>query len=338
VAVEMDMTLTLDDEVLIRRYLLGNVTDDEQRRVEERLLTDDLHFNHLCKSEADLIDEYVRGALEPDDRHRFERHFLNSADRRESVAFAGVLNACLSSRVSGASEKTVATVQSIAPVTRRSRSRSLDLRMAMPYLSLFIVAALASAVALLLIKTTELRKQIEQTHAERDALEQREASLQLQLNNLAKELERERVESSTRERELARRQRPIAGPVQGGVVSLALASGLSRDAESNVATVTLLPRTRKVRLSLRIGDPLFDQYIAEVQTLVASEPAFSTSRFKTVRTQTNLKPGTTDGRTVIITIPAGSLTRSDYLVRLSGVGADGDRKIVDTYFFKVTRK
>src|SRR5258705_949832 len=82
-----DITMTLDDEILIRRYLLGDVAEDEQRRVEERLLADDLYFDCLCRSETDLIDEYARGALAPGDRLPFEQRFLSAPDRRERVQF-----------------------------------------------------------------------------------------------------------------------------------------------------------------------------------------------------------------------------------------------------------
>ena len=326
------MTVTLHDEILIRRYLLGNITDDEQRRVEERLMADDHYYDCLCKAEADLIDEYVRGALAPDDRLRFERHFFNAPNRRESVAFAGVLNACLSARISQSAATEASMAQLNAPVTHLSRSRSLNLRMAMPYISTFIAVALASVVALLLIKTAELRKQIEQFQVERAALDQREGSLQMRLadqvarsNSLAQELERERAESSRRAQEPVSRQVPTAKPVQLAVASLA--PGRSRGEEST-QTVMLSPRTRLVQLTLTIGDPLFDQFSAEVQT----------AESKTVRTLTNLKPGTTDGRTVVITVPARLLTRSDYIIALSGVADNGDRKRVATYFFNVVRK
>ena len=89
--------------------------------------------------------------------------------------------------------------------------------------------------------------------------------------------------------------------------------------------MTLSPRTREVRLNLTIGDSLFDRYTAEVQT----------AEFETVLTLTNLKPRTTAGKAVVITIPARLLTRSNYLITLSGIGDDGGRKIVATYFFSV---
>src|SRR5262245_34616139 len=137
--------MTIEDNILIRKYLLGDVTQDEQRRVEGHLMGDDEYFNLLCRTETDLMDEYVRGVLSPQDRIRFERHFMSAPERRESVAFAEVLNASLSSRVSQNTPTSAGVKAGTLPL---SSIRSFDLRTGLLYLSTIIIVSLSIVAAL----------------------------------------------------------------------------------------------------------------------------------------------------------------------------------------------
>ena len=72
----------------IRSYLLGNVSPEVQRAVEERLLTEESFLEELNSAEEELIDDYVCTDLSVDDRERFERHFLSTAERQRKLRFA----------------------------------------------------------------------------------------------------------------------------------------------------------------------------------------------------------------------------------------------------------
>jgi anti-sigma-K factor RskA len=76
------MSLTGKDEILIRRYLLGEMTDREREQVERQLMTDRQYLDHIIKVEESLIDEYVRGELGPDEIGPFETYFLSAPERR----------------------------------------------------------------------------------------------------------------------------------------------------------------------------------------------------------------------------------------------------------------
>jgi hypothetical protein len=72
----------LDDRTL-RRYLLGDIlSPEEQECIEGSFFESDECVDHLAEVEDDLIDEYIRGELDPVDRGRFEGHFLASSRRR----------------------------------------------------------------------------------------------------------------------------------------------------------------------------------------------------------------------------------------------------------------
>src|SRR5205809_12737 len=85
-----------EDEVMLRRYLLGQTSEEEQLALEQRLLNEQEYFDHLLRSEEELIDEFTRGEMADPDREKFEGHFLSSPERRESLLFAQALNRYLS--------------------------------------------------------------------------------------------------------------------------------------------------------------------------------------------------------------------------------------------------
>ena len=78
-----------------RDFLLGRLGDESpaRRRMEERLLLDPDFTAEMDAAEDDLIDDYVRGRLSAREREDFERYFLVTAERRESLAFAASFNA-----------------------------------------------------------------------------------------------------------------------------------------------------------------------------------------------------------------------------------------------------
>src|SRR5215510_49934 len=76
---------------LIARYLLGDMPEEEQARLEDRAFSDRDYMRNIVDVESDLIDEYVRGGLSDSERLRFERRFLVSAERQRKVEFARAL-------------------------------------------------------------------------------------------------------------------------------------------------------------------------------------------------------------------------------------------------------
>ncbi len=89
-----DTTLQEISEPTMIRYLLGELREEEQDRLEEQLFTDP-HYDQLLAVEDDLIEAYARGELSVSRRERFEKHYLQTSDRRERVALAQDLAAIL---------------------------------------------------------------------------------------------------------------------------------------------------------------------------------------------------------------------------------------------------
>ena len=77
-----DVRLWEENEEPLVRYLLGNVSPGEQAEIEDRLFVEEDFHDRMRAAGDDLIDAYLTGSLPPEDRARFEAHFLASPRRR----------------------------------------------------------------------------------------------------------------------------------------------------------------------------------------------------------------------------------------------------------------
>src|SRR6185295_13277350 len=80
-----------ESELHIVRYLLGELSEDEQTRLEESYFADPAVFTKVTTVENTLVDKYARGLLSTEDHRRFEQHYLAHPERRERVKFAEAL-------------------------------------------------------------------------------------------------------------------------------------------------------------------------------------------------------------------------------------------------------
>lgn len=81
------MTPFSDIQDEIRKYLLGILSEEARRGVEERLMTEEAFLEELTLVEGELIDDYVDGRLDAEERAGFERHFLSTEERRAQLRF-----------------------------------------------------------------------------------------------------------------------------------------------------------------------------------------------------------------------------------------------------------
>jgi anti-sigma-K factor RskA len=297
--------LQREDEILLRHYLLGQTSAEEQRTIEQRLLSDQDYFDQLLRYEEELTDEYARGDMESSDRKKFERHFLNSPERHESLAFAQALNRYLSAR-------------------RQQNAIRPGLFSRWPLLIeatlMAAVVVLVAVLGLMLRTTMQLREQVEQNRSQRAQSEQ-------QVAMLTRQIEQQREEIKRLEQELARLE-PLIGQGDSDLLSLVLTPGLSR-AGDPTATLSLASGIHRVQFDLKIEDGSYRSYRAEVQT----------AEGEVVWSREVLQTRQTGHRQVIeIILPAALLTRSDYLVMLTGKTSTGASDKIGTYHFSIIRK
>lgn len=324
-----------EDESLIRRYLLGRVTESEQETVEVRLMTDRPYFEQFLRLEEALTDEYVGGHLNEAERERFENHFMRAPGRRESVEFAATLKRYVSEP---------APPDPASPV----KNRRLPFRRgpasaqgwpAAAVVSLFSVALLLLTAGILLtVKLVRLREDNERARAAqasadraREALDRRLDDERARGDELARRLAEAEAQLRQKEQQLASlNESGMARPAATGreTVSLTLEPGMDRGA-AGVNRTYLPASVQRLRLKVGVRAGEYKSYRAEVRT----------PEGETIWEQAGLKSQGGRNRAVVaVELPASRLKGSDYLMILSGNTAGSAYEVAGTYHFRVVKK
>ena len=82
------MAFNEHNQDITRRYLLGQLSDDEEQSVEERLLVDDELFQELEVAKDELTQEYANHQLSDSEREQLQQRFLRSPEAKEKYEFA----------------------------------------------------------------------------------------------------------------------------------------------------------------------------------------------------------------------------------------------------------
>jgi len=298
-----------ENQILMRRYLTGELSERERDELEEKYFNDDELFGELLESEERIIDDYRRGKLAPPERERFERRFLALPDRRREVELAILFDQYLSER------------QAPGPPTLRSApsSRSLlDLPpfawlrapRSIPGWTLAAVAMVVVAIGVGWIAINTLKPQ------EQPALV---TGGRAELTLLK---DRARIEE-----ELASLQtQPV--PAEG-VISLTLTRGASRGSgETN--KIRPGPDTALIKFTLDAGAENYAGYQASLQKAYDERDGILIRRLETQKTAA--------GTNVIVRLPATMLETDDYQIKLEGISSQGDPRFIGKYFFQSRRQ
>ena len=328
------MATDLNSENLIARYLLGELSEEQQIEIEDRAFADKQYLASITAVENDLIDDYVRNELSAAERQRFEKRFLASAERRKRVEFARAL--------AGVMEEEAAAKKI---VVRETKSWTwLDAIYAfINGLAPTARIAFVSAVPLLLIgagylfietmrlrhELTELRTASQsQQNSQQQALDlerHRNEELNAQLNQ--EKQQREQTDESLRElSEAGDAVNPAPRPV---IASLTLLPGLSRGGDDK-PNLDVPDNARLVRLQIGIDpEEQYKNFAVELRTLAGRQ----------VWTRENLKARNRRGaRAVGLTLPATAIKSGEYELRLRGVTENGAAEDVGFYYFNVRKR
>jgi len=310
------------------KYLLGDLTEAEQARLEERFFHDAELSDSLSEAEDDLIDRYVRAELSGRERERFERHFLVSERRREKVEFARVL---LEAEKATASEdvhsqKPISWWQTMISAWRAPRP-ALSYSLAAAAL-LFLLGGLW-----LFSEIKQLRREVAQMEAEREMRQRqndqlREQTTEQRQRNDELAAQREKLEQ---ELGLLREQANLPeNEKRSTLTSLAFILSPSLRGSEGPKNLVLPRAVQAVRLQLNLnsGDA-YQAYRARLQT----------SSGKPVRSWNQLKASSARGaRAVFITVPAELLsTGVQYELTLSGVAGPARLDDLGYYYFNLLK-
>ena len=321
------MEMNLKDEGQPARYLLGEMTEAEQARFEERFFQD-LELSELISDvENDLIDCYVRGELSPRDRDRFEHHFLVSDRRREKLELAQAL----------------LQAKNAAPAARVVDSRGslpwwkamvAQLRAPSPALSYsFGATALFLLVGGLWLFTEvrDLRNETARLAAERDRQSAQNDQLREQANDRQRQTDELVAQKDQLARQLEELQSQTGNPERAPRPALSflsfILSPVSRGSDGPKKLI-IPPGTGAVRLQLNLsaGDD-YPAYQVNLQKANGEQ----------VRNWKGLRAAPAKGaRAVFVDLQASSLSVGDYEVTLSGV-AKGQIEPLGYYYFSLPR-
>jgi hypothetical protein len=327
----------MNDE-LITQYLLGSLSSEEAERLDELSLTDDEFAVRLQEVENELLDAYVRGELSGQTLEQFNSFYLSSPRRRERVGFAQALHTVTERAAVG---KQATNQQAVV------KGPQLSPRSSSPWASGLRVPSsprralqwgLAAAASLLLVaggwlvyENLRLRQKMQETHAERGALQQRERELETQLAQQrssalerGKETERLREQIARLEQPSQEQRRSVLLPEAPSIVPFVLAPqtrGLSQ-----IATVPIPSGTDYVTLQLELESGGYPLYRVELKTQPDGQVVW---RSRPLKAQAR-----GDGKVVIVSLRPGLLKSSMHILEVSGISASDAAEIIGSYPFR----
>lgn len=323
----------IDNEGVLARYLLGQLSEEEQQQIERRALDDDEFYRRLLEIEDDLRCAYAQGTLPLEQKELFEKRFLIFVDERNRVALARDMIAELPKTSVGGTRS--AATSEAGRRTDRSLlswffgSASPVTRYAMAAAALVVVAG----VVWLLFETAQLRNEINRLQAERAAaeqqLEQRSTEERARVEQLDKQLAEERDRRAHLEQELSRPgEQADEQSARPAVIALMLAPGRIRGG-GETKRLVLPPGIEQVRLELELAGDVSSRYRAVVMNSEGNE----------IWTRTGLRPRRGGARPVVsFSIPARLLAEDDYELKLTGLDNTGQPERADSYYFTVLKK
>ena len=307
-----------ENDKLAKRYLLGELSEQERAGVEEEYFADDEAFERLSAVEDDLIDAYTLGQLSVTERRHFEQSLLLSSVQRERVRFARTLL----HTVSGSDE----TVSNIAPQKRTASRRVTPfafLKGRNPVVSLSVAAMLILAVLAgwILIHNINLtRIEEQQTKVQAPPQDDKPADANTQ-------------EASQRPKPIVQPQEPKEQPIphtqSSRVLSFALVEGTVRDVgESN--RLIIPEDAGAVRLDLTIGHIEHKSYRADLR--------MTEGKLVWRRSGISVNLPTAGKSRLTFQLPANILRNGDYILTISGATKRGVSEVAGEYSFQVVRK
>ena len=297
------------DEMLLVKYLLGELTEEEQVRVEDRAFESGEYLGALDAAEADLIDAYVRGELTRDQRRAFEPRFLVSPQRRSKVEFAKAL-AQVSDEAKAAAFPAKPPRQGWTALLALFRGWNPVLQFASGTAALLCVAGAIWVIS----QNAALRSQI--------------AVVDSQQQQLRRQVEEERRRADTLAAQIPKQPSPTA-PVAPSVALLMLTPGLSRGAnrvERLVVTPAMQIAHSDVQLEARDDYPYFR---AELRTRGGQE-------ILTRSSLTRHRAG--PAYAISLDVPVTALAAGEYELALKGIPAGGSVEDIGFYYFRVQKQ
>jgi len=324
----------LEEDLLLKRFLLAELSQDEQSEVEERLFSDPEYFSQFRAAEDDLIDEYLYGDLDENERERFERYFLITPERRDSLRVARALRQYISKN----GKTAVAERAEDDPAPSSAKRSILDL---LHVRSPALRFSFATAVILISVAGVWLVMRTVPRNEPSPALQANTAATQPTPPEIAQSRPGQNNQGQTTQSSPSknvggdmgknggiRHSQPPRHPPARIYSFLILPLGQVRgEGEANEITPPAEARVVNLQIPL-IEEAAYRRYRVALQTDAGGK----------IKSWGNLKSTRGEmGQTISVTIPAKSLKQQKYRLVLSGVSDSGEFRVISTFHFKVTK-
>ena len=312
------MKQVADNDEFLTRYLLGELSEEDQEAVEERYISEPEFYEKLLAAEDDLIDAFARSELSESRRQSFENRFLCTPDRRQRVEFASDWRTLVSRRQDAGRQvqRPAAPKRPFAGFLKLERPMAL--RLAAAVLVLIAGAWFAS-------ETIRLRSRLELVESQRADLETRRQESERtaederrRSEDLRAQLDRERIEHA----------QPPGTEVppdhaSSAIISTVLIPGVLRS-PGRAKTIVIPPSARYVNLQVNFTQGDYQSYRAVIET-VEGRPVWAKAGLSAHPIRR--------GKAVYVRVAATVFDSSEYILTLSGVTDKGTFTDVEEYAF-----
>jgi hypothetical protein len=313
---------------LITKYFLGELNDEERRQLEERYFTDSEFLERMQTIEAELIEDYVGGALSKEAAAKFEAHMLQSPHQQQKISFTESVFRVATKQTDaiGPPAKTKRKSSSLPLIFRRHIFTPAAAAFAALVIMFFFAAWVVFDVRRLRHELGELQKQQAAARSREQELQALIAQLQ-ESKKTSGNVPGEQINSQKPNsvNEINNRSQLASGPSEPRVAILVLSPTVSRSGQELPKTAKILRNTRALQLQLLYDGAAASDYQAIVETADGDE----------LLVKTNLKVKRVGDKQIVkLEIPSNLLTNRTYVLTLrTSSGADLSR-----YTFAVTKK
>src|SRR5262245_10813818 len=312
-----------NDRTIIR-YLLNELSEEDQARFEEAYVSDGSLFEQVRALEEELIEGYVKGDLSNYERRRFERHYLASDQRRARIETA----------------RHLVRVCSLTAPTQTAADDHISLRSHLRSLAKWRLAPVfGAAVALLLllgaglvIELLRLRGQLATVSEERAAIKRGAEESERRLFHEHEQLTEERKWNIDLKEKLEQ-ERAKSQASKNQIVFLALTPGVRSVNKTDKAVISA--HTNFVELwveSEKQESTNLRSFRAVVKTVEGNREIWTREGIKPQRRKS--------AHYVVVRIPANRFKTAgaqDFTLTLGALTAGGkDYEELESFYFQVT--
>lgn len=326
------------DERLLQKYLLGDLSVEEQDEIEDLYFDNDEYLDKLLVLENELIDNYLTGTLSNSEKQQFERNYLTTPEKKDRVRLVRHLY----EQANKPADITDDSIARRSPVEQTSW-RSTLLSALIPqnprarYALGFAVILLMIGGAFFITRTTQLRNQLARVQQEKESLQENGSQIKAELANqqqrndeLTKALEQAREQQRLLDEELSRQRKANAPTVQSFELGgnnepprSAFGPGSTRAKQQ----LLFIPTDAKlVRLSFKIDPTGYQSYRIVLLTQAGSEVW---SRAEQLENPTHLR--------ITLHVPAKFLNRGEYIFKLQLANNEGQQAVKE-YPVKIEKR